>query len=161
MDCKKIISKISAEDKVKTIVKALYDKQGDDIMVLDLRGLTVIADYFVICSAQSSTKTAALADGVGEKLSALGVKPMNVEGMANASWVLMDYNDVIVHVFLEEQRQYYKLERLWLDAPRVAVKFDASGVDINPGTLQAGVNPNALPEDVNPGIAVVEGQAGF
>lgn len=160
MDCKKIISKISAEDKVKTIVKALYDKQGDDIMVLDLRGLTVIADYFVICSAQSSTKTAALADGVGEKLSAFGVKPMNVEGMANASWVLMDYNDVIVHIFLEEQRQYYKLERLWLDAPRVAVKLDASGVNVQPGALQADVKPEALQADVKP-AAAIEGQAGF
>ena len=94
-------------------------KKALDILVLDLRGITTIADYFVICSGASSTQVGAIADGIGEALAREGVRPSHIEGGSESSWVLMDVGDVVVHVFREEARRYYGLERLWGDAPRV------------------------------------------
>jgi len=89
-------------------------------LILDLRGLTVIADYFVICSGESTTQARAIAEHIKEILKKERVLATRFEGMDYARWILMDYGDVIIHVFEEETRHYYELERLWLDAPRVA-----------------------------------------
>lgn|SRR5574341_95451 len=96
-------------------------KKAFDILVLDLRGLTFITDYFVICSGGSTTQVGAVSDGIGQALAMAGKRPSHIEGGAEASWVLMDYGDVVVHIFEEQTRMYYSLERLWGDAPRVAV----------------------------------------
>lgn len=96
-------------------------KKALDILVLDLRGLTTIADYFVICSGASSTQVGAIADGVGQAMAREGVNTSHIEGGSESSWILMDLGDVVVHIFDEQARAYYSLERLWGDAPRVAV----------------------------------------
>jgi ribosome-associated protein len=100
---------------------AADDKKAIDILILDLRGLTYIADYFVICSGSNITQVSAIADGVWQSLAQHGVHPSHVEGGPEASWVLMDFGDVVVHIFEEQARAYYSLEKLWSDAPRVPV----------------------------------------
>ncbi len=99
--------------------EAADNKKGIDIRVLDLRELTTIADYFVICSGASTTQVGAVAEGIARRLAAEGIHPSHVEGEAESTWVLLDYSDVVVHVFEEETRTYYGLDRLWGDAPRV------------------------------------------
>jgi len=99
--------------------EAADSKKSFDILVLDLRGLTSIADYFVICSASNTTQVGAIADGIGHALAAEGVRTSHIEGGPEATWVLMDYSDVVVHIFDEQARSYYSLDRLWGDAPCV------------------------------------------
>ena len=96
-------------------------KKAFDILILDIRELTVIADYFVICSGSNTTQVSAIADGIGHTLAKNGIHYSHVEGATEANWVLMDYGDVVVHVFEEQTRAYYSLEKLWGEAPRVSV----------------------------------------
>jgi len=103
--------------------EAADSKKSFDILVLDLRGLTSIADYFVICSAGSTTQVGAIADGIDHALTQEGCKPSHIEGMASSTWVLMDYGDVVVHIFDEHTRTYFSLEQMWGDAPGVPLKF--------------------------------------
>jgi ribosome-associated protein len=100
---------------------AADNKKAFEILVLDLRKLTSICDYFVICSGSNSTQVAAIADEIGQVLAKAGVKPSHVEGAAGATWVLMDFGDVVVHVFEEQARAYYRLEGLWGEAPHIAL----------------------------------------
>jgi len=90
-------------------------------VILELKKLTVIADYFVICSGESTTQVKAIADNVERQLRELGIKPIGIEGEGHAHWVLIDYGDVVVHVFEDETRRFYELEKFWLDAPRIAI----------------------------------------
>lgn len=99
---------------------AAADKQGERIVVLDVRELIVITDYFVICSGSSDRQVRTIIDAVEESLRADDRRPVRREGEIDAHWMLLDYVDVVVHVFGEEERDYYDLERLWSDAPRVA-----------------------------------------
>ncbi|MBF0538302.1 MAG: ribosome silencing factor [Nitrospirae bacterium] len=108
---------LTIADKLKTIVNALEDKKADDISILKLQSLTAIADYFVICTGTNSPQIRAIADNVERRLRDSGVKPLGIEGIRHTQWVLMDYNDVMVHIFTEEMRDYYNIERLWIDAP--------------------------------------------
>jgi ribosome-associated protein len=94
------------------------------LIVLELTGLTVIADYFVICSGESTTQVKAIAEFIEHELLKKGVKPMGMEGRDYSHWVLLDYGDVIIHVFEKETRAYYNLEKLWMDARTVAVDED-------------------------------------
>ena len=89
--------------------------------MLDLRGITLIADYFLLCHGTSSVHIRAVADAVVERLAKRGIKPYGVEGYGQVGWTLLDYGDVIVHIFSEERREFYSLERLWGDAPRKPV----------------------------------------
>lgn len=106
---------------LSTIVKAIDDKKGEDIVTLDLRELDgVICDYFVICSANSTVQVGAIADGIeDEVLKECKEKVIRVDGLRNALWVAMDYGDVMVHIFTHETREYYKLEELWADAKTI------------------------------------------
>ena len=97
--------------------RAAADKQGTEIAVLDVRELIVITDYFVIASGSSERHVRTIVEEVEKRLRELGVKPVRREGDVEAAWVLLDFVDVVVHVFNEEQREYYSLERLWSDAP--------------------------------------------
>ena len=97
------------------IVSILSDKKAKDIDVIDTANVTDIADYFVICSGTSTTHIRSLVDEVDFQLSQEGIKASHIEGYDTARWILMDYSSVIVHVFHEEDRQYYSLERLWSD----------------------------------------------
>ncbi len=108
--------------------EAAEDKKALNVLILDLRGLTYITDYFVICSAGNVTQVGAITDGVDRALAGAERHPSHVEGKAEASWVLMDYGDVIVHVFDEQTRAYYSLEKLWGDAPRVPLPVGTQAV---------------------------------
>lgn len=99
--------------------RAAADKQAGDVVVLDVRAPIVITDYFVIASAGSERQLKTVADEVHRTLADLGAKPLRREGEREGDWVLLDYGDMVVHVFGEEAREYYGLERLWRDAPPV------------------------------------------
>ena len=101
--------------------RALSDKKGKEIQVLEISDLTTLADYFVICNGTSSTHIKALVDEVDKQLSEAGEPPMRREGLRSDIWVLMDFGCVIVHVFTDEARKFYNLERLWSDAEVVDV----------------------------------------
>jgi ribosome-associated protein len=100
------------------IVEGILDKKGEGIIVLDLKKVGhAFCDKFVICNANSSTQVSAIADSIEKKVKdVLNVKVHHREGMANSIWILLDYNDILVHIFQTEYRQYYKLEELWGDA---------------------------------------------
>lgn len=119
-------------DAIETALRAAESadqKKAFDIVILDLRGLTYITDYFVICSCSNVTQVGAVADAVGQDLARVGVRPDHIEGQEESPWVLMDYGDVIVHIFEEQSRLYYHLDRLWGDAPKVplSVRTSATG----------------------------------
>jgi ribosome-associated protein len=99
--------------------RAASDKQASRIVILDVREPIVITDYFVICTASSHRQIRTVVDEIERATREMGVKPMRREGEGEAGWWLLDYFDVVVHVFSEEDREYYDLERLWRDAPEV------------------------------------------
>ncbi len=105
--------------ELATVVKAIEDKKGTDIVVLDLTSISTFTDYFVICTGSSSRQMQAVADEVQFKLAAGGVYPSHIEGYQIADWILMDYIDFVVHIFSERARAYYAIERLWRDAKQL------------------------------------------
>ena len=111
----------NAKEMVKTAVAALQDKKGEDIRVIDISGVTVIADYFIIASGSNPNQVQALVDNVEEQMYKAGYDDPRVEGYNTASWVLLDYNDVIVHVFSQDDRLFYDLERIWRDGKEIDV----------------------------------------
>ncbi len=102
-------------------VKALDDKQAKDIQILKTDKVTVLADYFILCTATSTTHGKTLADEVDKLLSQSGEPPLRREGYRSGGWTLLDFGCVIVHIFSEEMRQFYALDRLWSDAEKVDV----------------------------------------
>ena len=100
----------------QAICKAASDKKASDIVVMDMQGLSSSTDYFVICSANTATQVRAIADNIEEELAKEGVAFNHKEGYREGEWVLLDFGDVIAHVFMQEAREYYALERLWGDA---------------------------------------------
>lgn len=109
---------------LENIVKGIFEKQGQNVLKIDLRKLeTRITDFFVICHGSSTTQVDSICDSV-EDIVRLGTgeKPLHVEGLENCFWVLLDYGNVIVHIFLEENRNFYNLESLWADANIEAMK---------------------------------------
>lgn len=111
----------SPQAVVNIAVLAAEEKKSWDITVLDIRKITVIADYFIICSGRSKTHVQSIAENILEKLENQGVTPQRQEGFREGEWILLDFGDVVVHVFQEAVRQFYNLERLWGDAPVVGV----------------------------------------
>lgn len=105
-------------EKAKNIAKILDKKKAIDIVGIETKELTVMSDYFIIASGTSNTHVRALADEVDDEMKKLGVEVDHIEGRATG-WILLDYNDVLVHVFQPESRQYYNIERLWNDAARI------------------------------------------
>lgn len=103
------------ERKLEIIVDSCESKKGIDIKTLDIREMTGIADYFVVVSGNSSTQVAALADEIDEKMSEAGFEKLNLEGKQSGRWILLDFGDIIVHVFHKDEREYYELERLWTE----------------------------------------------
>ena len=101
------------------IVNAAADKKAADILMLDLRPVALIADYFVLCDGQSHRQLRAIADGIVESLKESGQRPLRVEGTPESGWMLVDYGAVIAHIFSPQLRAYYALEALWKDAPMV------------------------------------------
>jgi len=103
------------------MAKAAQDKQADSLVVLDVRAVTTLADYFLICSGGNTRQVKAIAEEIDYKLSAQRMFPNHVEGYPDCRWVLMDYGDVIVHIFDSEARAYYDLDGLWGDAPPLEI----------------------------------------
>lgn len=108
-------------EKAKKIAACLDGKKAKDITVLKVEELTTLSDYFVIASCSSAVQMRACADEVEEKLSEEEIEPAHIEGYQSGTWILMDYSDVIVHIFLEETREFYGIERLWTDAQEIAL----------------------------------------
>lgn len=104
---------LTSEEKRDIVVEAAEDKKANYISALDLRGKTLIADFFVICSGTSNIHIRSIADGIMEAMEKRGIRQRNLEGYSEASWVLLDYGDVVAHIMSEGQRDYYKLEGLW------------------------------------------------
>ena len=110
---------LSSWERALAATRSALDKKAYDLVVLDTAKHTSIGDYFVICSGRSDTQVQAIAEAVEAYMTARGVRSLSVEGLPRAQWVLMDYGDVIVHVFYVPVREFYDLERLWLRARRV------------------------------------------
>lgn len=104
-----------SRNMAKIAVEALKDKKAIDLKVLDIAGVTVIADYFIIASGSNQNQVQAMASNVEEALGRAGYEPKQIEGYRAANWILMDYSDVIVHIFSEEDRLFYDIERIWRD----------------------------------------------
>ena len=123
---------LKSRDLAIQAAEAALKKKALDVIVLDLSGLTVIADYFVICSGESTTQVKAVAEFIEQEFANKHVKLLGVEGAAHSHWILLDYGDVIIHVFEKETRAYYNLEKLWMDAKAVEIdedKIDMAGKD--------------------------------
>lgn len=112
---------LSGEAKARQAARTALQKQAVDVVVLDVQGLSGVTDYFLVCSGKSTTHLQTLSEAIHADLKAAGVRPTHIEGRAASGWILLDYGDVLVHMFLEETRMYYALERLWGDAPAVSV----------------------------------------
>jgi len=115
------------QSAVKAAYKAIDDKMGDEIVMLDIREVSIISEYFIIASANNSNQLKAIADFVQEKLEILGLRVRHIEGVQTARWILLDFGYIIVHLFCKEEREYYRLEKLWGDAAEIKPEdFDAN-----------------------------------
>lgn len=112
---------LNEQEMIAITVKALDDKKGKDLKVLRTADQTTLADYFIICSGSSNTQVRALAEAVEEAMSKAGEEPHHIEGHRGGQWTLLDYSAVVIHIFTEEGRQFYDLERLWSDAQPVDI----------------------------------------
>jgi ribosome-associated protein len=112
---------LTPEEMVAAVADLAADRKALDIVQLDLRGMIGYADYFVICTGRTDRQTRAIHDGIHEGMKARGILPRRVEGVSEARWILLDYLDVVVHVFTPDTREYYRLEQLWGEAPSLAV----------------------------------------
>ena len=110
---------LAPDELARKIVDAVSDKQAEDVLLLDIRNVASFADYFVIASGQTGRQMRALIDAVDEVAEQDGVKPLGIEGEPDSGWVLIDYGDVIVHIFAPEERAYYDLEGFWHTATPV------------------------------------------
>ncbi|MBZ5588001.1 MAG: ribosome silencing factor [Acidobacteriia bacterium] len=113
--------------RLRLAVCALEEKKAFHLLALDVSERTSIAEVFIICSVGSSRQAQAVADEVDRVMVTYGARPLAVEGYSQGTWILMDFGDLVLHIFLEERREYYALERLWGDAPEVTRLLQATG----------------------------------
>ena len=111
-----------AKKMAKIAVKALEDKKAEDVKIIDIGGVSTIADYFIIANGNNQNQLQAMRDAVEEDLYKAGYPVKQIEGNSNSSWILMDYNDIIIHVFSKEDRLFYDLERIWKDGKEISVE---------------------------------------
>lgn len=108
-------------ESVKISVEASRMKKAEDIVVLDLTGISSFTDFFIIMQGNSSRQNVAIYEGIEEELKALSIRPLSIEGKENAEWILMDYGEFIVHIFSPRAREYYSLEKLWGDGIKLTL----------------------------------------
>lgn len=113
---------MTQDEMLRTIIKTLDNKKAESIKAIKIIDLTILADYFVIANGTSTTHTKTLAEEVEYQLSQNGVEPNRTEGYNGSSWVILDYGDIVVHVFYKETRDYYQLERLWADGEKIDIE---------------------------------------
>lgn len=111
-----------AKEMARIAYKALSDKKGEDIKIIDITGVSVLADYFIIANGSNDSQVNALVDNVEEELHKAGYPLKQREGRANSSWILLDFGDIIVHVFDRENRLFYDLERIWKDGRDISLE---------------------------------------
>ena len=119
-------TKISSDELAETIIQGIQERKGEEIVKIDLKEVDgAVTDYFIICQANSTTQVVAIKDSIEEFVRKnVGEKPWHVEGTANAEWVILDYVDVVAHIFLPERREYFNLEGLWADAEILEVESE-------------------------------------
>ena len=115
-------SRLSAEEKVRLCARAALEKKAEGLVVLDLQGISTVADFFLVAGAQSTTQLKSIVEAIEAALESQGVRIRHTEGVPESGWLLLDYGDVVVHIFMEETRTFYALERLWGDAPVLSVE---------------------------------------
>lgn len=123
-----------AESRARALecARAALDKKAENLKILDLSGISGFTDYFVICSGMSDRQVSTIAESVVEELKKQGLRPLAEEGLGDGRWVVIDYGDVVVHVFLDAIRDYYDLESLWAKAPRVPIPPEFFGPAASP-----------------------------
>ena len=109
----------NSKSKSLLCLRAAIEKKALDPVLLELKGIASFTDYFLLCSGKSDRQVQAIAQGIEEDLKQKGIRPLGQEGITGGRWILMDYEDVVVHIFLEPVRKFYDLEGLWFDAPRI------------------------------------------
>lgn len=112
---------MTSKEMVKLAYEALEEKKAEDIRIIDISKISIIADYFIVANGTNSNQVRALVDNVDEKLGRAGATEHTTEGLGSDTWILMDYGDIIVHVFDKENRVFYNLERIWTDGKDVSV----------------------------------------
>ena len=117
-EARAVRAELTTEERLAVVQEAVLSLRAGQPVVLDMREVTVITDFFIICHGTSSVHIRALSDRVLERLEEQGERPGGIEGYRESRWVLLDYGDLVVHIFAEEEREFYALERLWSDAPR-------------------------------------------
>jgi len=120
---------MATDSKTKSLLclKAAIEKKAEDPVLLELKDIASFTDYFLLCTGKSDRQVQAIAQAIEESLKKKGIRPLGQEGMREGKWILMDYEDVVVHIFLGPIRRFYDLEGLWIDAPRIELK---KGVEI-------------------------------
>lgn len=110
---------MTSKEMTKIALAGLEEKKAEDIRVIDISNVSVMADYFIIASGKNRNQVQAIANSVEEELQKERIHPRQIEGYQTANWILMDFNDVIVHIFNEEDRMFYNLEKIWLDGKKI------------------------------------------
>ncbi len=126
---------LDTEERLAIIVNAADAIKATDIIALDLRGLTIIADFFVICTGKSSIQIRGIADRMEEKMRDAGYRKLRMEGYQEATWILIDFGDVVAHIMAEEQRAFFRLEEFWSEAPQVELNLIPEPATLNASSL--------------------------
>ncbi len=123
----------SSKEKAFLCARALLDRKAIDLVILEVKNLSSFTDYFLICSGNSDRQVQAIASHIEEKLGEKGILPLGIEGKREGRWVLLDYGEVVIHVFYQPVREFYDLERLWSEAPRLSCRRKGKSEENGPG----------------------------
>ena len=116
---------IRVPKEIEVVVESMLEKKAEEVSILDVRDLTSFTDYFVLCNGESEPQLRTISKNIEEKMKEAGLRPHHLEGKSENGWILMDYDDFVVHIFSPDKRSFYDLEGLWADAPRIPVSNGA------------------------------------
>jgi len=148
---KKVTEKTESAMLADIVINAIYEKKGEQVVKIDMRPInSPIADFFIVCQGSNRTQVEAIADSINEEVNkAIGVRPSHLEGRENAEWMLIDYFDVVVHIFQPETRSFYKLESLWADADITEISEPKPEVKPKRVAVKKAVTPVKKPNKKN------------